>query len=80
MEYEEYKEILNAAMIDYVNSGGSLYYMGTVKKEYIFSYENGHISYEDKKRLSDKAVQAMIKKQKLPSGIRLEKCIWHGKD
>lgn len=80
MEYTEYKEILDSAMIDYVNSGGSTFYLGSVTKEYVFSYEKENDAADHKKNLSDKAIQAIIKKKKLPEGIKLEKCIWHRKD
>lgn len=80
MEYKEYKEIIDVALLDYINSGGSLYYIGNARQEYIFSYDDKNLSYDDQKRLSDKAVQAIISKKKLPSGVRLEKCILHGED
>lgn len=80
MEYKEYEKILEQAMVDYVNSGGSVYYLGSVTKEYIFSYDNELDADDHKKNLSDKAVRAIIKKEPLPKGIRLEKCIWHRKD
>ena len=84
MEYAEYKAILDEALCDYVNRGGSVFYMSCVKKEYIFSYEdekdNCPMAYDTKKHLSNKAIQAIMKKEKLPKGIRLEKVIYHGKD
>lgn len=80
MEHSEYKKILDKAMVDYVNGGGSVYYMGSVTKEYIFSYEEEPIAADHKEYLSNKAIQAILKKEKLPKGIRLEKCIWHRKD
>ena len=40
MEHAEYKKILDEAMVDYVNNGGSVFYMGCVVKEYIFDYED----------------------------------------
>lgn len=80
MEYAEYKKILDEAMVSYVNNGGSVFYMGSVTKEYIFSYDNDMIPYDHKDHLNNKAIQAIMQKQKLPSGISLEKCIWYGKD
>lgn len=80
MEYAEYKKILDEAMVSYVNNGGSVFYMGSVTKEYIFSYDNNMIPCDHKDHLNNKAIQAIMQKQKLPPGIRLEKCIWHGKD
>ena len=41
MEYTGYKKILDDALVDYVNSGGSVFYMGSVIKEYIFDYDEG---------------------------------------
>ncbi len=79
MEYTEYKKIIDKGMIDYLNGGGSVFYMGSATKEYVFSYENENDAADHKKNLSDKAVQAILRKGTLPNGIRLEKCIWHGK-
>ena len=80
MEYRDYKKILDEAMASYVNQGGSTYNMNYVLKEYVFSYDNESMADDQKKHLSDKAVQAILKKETLPKGIRLEKCIWHRKD
>lgn len=80
MEYTEYKKILDAAMVDYVNSCGSVFYMGSVVKEYIFDYDNKNMVYESRRCLEDKAVKAITEKKSLPEGIRLKQCIWHGKD
>ena len=80
MEYAEYKKILDEAMIDYVNSGGSVFYMNRVVKEYIFDYDNEPMAYDSRRRLEDKAIKAIMEKKRLPEGIRLKQCIWHGKD
>ena len=80
MEYTDYKEILDKAMIDYVNSGGSVFYMNCVIKEYIFDYDNENMAYDTRTYLEGKAVKAIIDKKRLPDGIRLKKCIWHRKD
>lgn len=80
MEYAEYKKILDQAMLDYVNSGGSVFYMGNVTKEYIFDYKDETMAYETRTRLEDKAIKAIIEKKGLPEGIRLKRCIWHRKD
>ena len=80
MEYVEYKKILDAAMIDYVNSGGSVYYKGNVVKEYFFVYEDDDMSYDKRCSLDNKAIIAIMDNKALPSGIRLKKCIWHRKD
>jgi len=80
MEYTEYEKILDKAMVDYINGGGSVLYMGRVVKEYIFEYDNENMAYETRKHLEDKAIRAIMEKKKLPDGIRLKQCIWHGKD
>lgn len=80
MEYSEYKDILDQALLDYINGGGSIYYITNTVREYIFSYENENLPDDSKKNLSDKAVQMILKRKALPKGIRLEKCILHGKD
>lgn len=80
MEYAEYKGILDAALTDYINNGGSVFYMADAVKEYIFDYDNGTMPFDTKNRLEDKAVKAITEKKKLPDGVRLVKCIWHGKD
>lgn len=80
MEHAEYKKILDNAMIDYVNNGGSVFYMNSVVKEYIFDYEDENMAYELRRHLEDKAIQAIMEKKRLPEGIRLKQCIWHGKD
>lgn len=79
MEYAEYKKILDKAMVEYVNNGGSVFYMGLVVKEYIFDYENENMEYDKRRRLEDKAIVAIMDKKRLPDGIRLKQCIWHGK-
>lgn len=80
MEHAEYKKILDKAMIDYINSGGSVFYMNRVVKEYIFDYEDENMAYDSRSRLEDKAVKAIMEKKRLPEGIRLKQCIWHRKD
>jgi len=79
MEYTVYKKILDQAMIDYINNGGSVFYMDNVTKEYIFDYEEKDIAYETRTRLEDKAIKAIMEKKRLPEGIRLKQCIWHRK-
>lgn len=80
MEYVEYKRILDQAAVDYVNSGGSVFYMRSVTQEYIFDYDDKNMAYETRRRLEDKAVKAITEKKSLPEGIRLKQCIWHRKD
>lgn len=79
MEYTEYKKILDAAMADYINGGGSVLYMGSAVKEYVFDYANKNMTYDDQRRLEDKAISAITEKKRLPDGIRLKQCIWCGK-
>lgn len=80
MEYNEYKDILDQALLDYINSGGSIYFIGNTVREYEFSYDCENLPEDTKKNLSDKAVQMILKKKALPKGIRLERCIMHRKD
>lgn len=80
MEYTEYKKILDKAMFDYVNSGGSVFYINCVTKEYVFDYENEKMAYDSRTRLESQAVRAITEKKRLPDGIRLKECIWHRKD
>lgn len=80
MKYKEYKKILDQAMIDYINGGGSVFYMGSAVKEYIFGYDDENIAYKARTRLEDRAIKAIIEKKDLPEGIRLKQCIWHRKD
>lgn len=77
MKYEEYKKILDDGMVEYVNKGGSTFYIGNAIKEYFFEYENELLPSDGKKNLSDKAVQAIIVHKPLPEGIRLVRCVWH---
>lgn len=77
MEYEEYKRILDKALVDYVNNGGSVYYMGLAITEYFFEYENEPVPIEIREHLSNKAVQAILAKKPLPKGITLVNCILH---
>ncbi len=79
MEYVEYKKILDQAMVDYVNNGGSVFFMDNVTKEYVFDYDNKNMAYETCTRLEDKAIKAIMEKKRLPEGIRLKQCIWHRK-
>lgn len=79
MEYNEYKDVINAAMLDYMDRGGSLYRIPLVVTEYIFEYEKENISYEEKKKLEDKAIMCIKKREKLPKGIKLIKVIYHDK-
>lgn len=74
MEYAEYKGILDKALADYVNNGGSVYYIGSALKEYFFDYDDSNLSADKKEYLENKAVQAMIAKKPLPKGIRLVNC------
>ena len=68
MDYLEYKKILEEAMVFYVNSGGSVYHMTEVIREYFFSYDNEPLSEDAKSRLENRAVQAINNMQPLPPG------------
>lgn len=66
-------------MVEYVNNGGSTFHIGNAVKEYLFEYDNELLPYDDKEFLTNKAVQAIDKKKPLPDGIRLVRCVWHGR-
>lgn len=78
MTYKEYKKIISDAIINYCNDGGSLLNiaLNNTKKEYIYEFDN-LLPEDAKKRLIDKAHQAMQKDSDLPQGIRLVKVIFH---
>ncbi len=78
MEYTEYKEILDKAVVDYLHNGGSVFYIGNVIKEYVFDCDK-EMSKESQNRLEQKAIKAITERKRLPDGIRLKQCIWHGK-
>lgn len=77
MKYEEYKKILDDGMVEYVNKGYSTFYVGNAVKEYVLDYEDDMLPCDEKKNLSDKAIQTIIAHKPLPEGIRLVQCIWH---
>ena len=77
MDYKEYQKIIDQSMVEYVKNGGSLFYMS---KEYLFDYDDPNDAVDHKKILADRAIQAMYKKEKLPDGIRLKQCIFHGRN
>lgn len=79
MEFEEYDKIIKKALADFVMEGGSVYYIGSATREYFFEYEDKNLSYDGKNRLNDKAIQSIIARKPLPQGIRLIKCVLHGK-
>lgn len=76
MKYEEYQKIINDAMYDYVNAGGSTFSLFKVQKRYKFDIEDKTMPSERVDRLIDKAVQAINFKDPLPKGIRLVGCKW----
>lgn len=77
MKYEEYKPLLDRAMVEYVNSGYSTFYIGNAVREYFFDYENEPVAYDTKKNLSDKAIQCIMQKKPLPDGIVLSRVVLH---
>ncbi len=79
MQYEEYRKIIVSGMVEYVNNGGSTFYIGNAVREYFFEYDNELLPHDDKEILSNKAVQAINKKKPLPDGIRLVRCVWYGR-
>ncbi len=77
MTYNEYKEIINDAISDYCNQGGSLLNiaLNSPIKEYIYEFDE-MFPEDTKKNLIDKAHQAMQKQIDFPPGIRLIKVIF----
>ena len=66
MKYEEYQKIINNAMCDYVNAGGSTFSLFKVQKRYKFDIEDKTMPSEKVDKLIDP----------LPKGIRLVGCKW----
>lgn len=79
MQYEEYRNIIMSGMVEYVNNGGSTFHIRNAVKEYFFEYDNELLPHDDKEILSNKAVQAINEHKPLPDGIRLVRCVWHGR-
>lgn len=77
MKYEEYKPLLDNAMVEYVNNGYSTFYIGSAVREYFFDYLDPLLPYDSKKHLSDKAIQCIIAKKPLPDGIVLNRVVLH---
>lgn len=77
MKYEEYKPLLDNAMVEYVNNGYSTFYIGSAIREYFFDYLDPMLPYDSKKHLSDKAIQCIIAKKPLPDGIVLNRVVLH---
>ncbi|WP_281671941.1 hypothetical protein [[Clostridium] scindens] len=77
MKYEEYKPLLDSAMVEYVNNGNSTFYIGNAICEYFFEYSDPLLPYDSKNHLSDKAVQCIIAKKPLPDGITLIRVVLH---
>ncbi|SHO51385.1 hypothetical protein [Anaerocolumna xylanovorans] len=76
MKYQEYENILKEALLEYLQSGGSLVdaALKDIPKEYIYEFDKKYPE-DTKKQLIDKAHRAMRMKKDLPEGIRLVKVI-----
>ena len=77
MRYEEYKPILDRAMVEYVNNGYSTFYIGSAVREYFFDYSDPLLPEDNKEYLSNKAIQCIIAKKPLPDGIVLNRVVLH---
>lgn len=77
VEYSEYIDIINSALVDYVNKNNSTYKMFASQKEYFFDYDEKNISEDAKDRLINKAVKCINEKKTLPPGIRLVDCVMY---
>ena len=76
MECKEYMKIINDAMYEYINAGGSPFYILGLQKRYKFDVEDKTLPHEKVEKMVDKAVQAIGMKDPLPKGIRLVGCKW----
>ncbi len=72
MTYDEYKQIISEALSEYCVNGGSILNiaLNTANKEYIYEFDSG-LPEDTKKKLIDRAHQAMGRCEDLPEGIRL---------
>ena len=68
MKYEEYKPLLDNAMVEYVNNGYSTFYIGSAVREYFFDYSDPLLPEDNKEYLSNKAIQCIIAKKSLTDG------------
>lgn len=77
MTHREYKKMINDAVAEYCNTGGSLLNIALNKtvKEYIFEFDD-MLSEDAKENLIDKAHQAIQKKEDLPPGVQLIKMVF----
>ncbi len=76
MTYEDYKDLISNALLDYCKNGGSLVYLALhdMKGEYIFSFDEP-VSESEKKDLIAKSCKAIRQGRDLPPGIRLKAVI-----
>jgi len=74
MTYNEYKDIICQALLEYCRDGGSLLYLAlhNMNKEYIFEFDQP-MAEDEKQSLINKAHQAIASGKDLPPGIRLIK-------
>lgn len=72
MKYEEYKPIIDEAIVLYVLKGGSIMRLSSAIHEYEFDMD-GSLPHDTKERLEDKAVVAIINKEPLPRGVTLKR-------
>lgn len=72
MIYNKYKKLINDALIEYFENGGSLVYLALhdLNKEYIFEFDEP-IPENEKEILIDNAIKAIEEGKDLPENIEL---------
>jgi hypothetical protein len=77
MTYAECKKIIDDAVTEYCNNGGSLLNIALnhTVKEYIYEFDT-LLSEDTKEKLIDKAHRAMQREEDLPPGIKLVKMVF----
>lgn len=72
MIYNKYKKLINDALIEYFENGGSLVYLALhdLNKEYVFEFDEP-IPENEKEILIDNAIKAIEEGKDLPENIEL---------
>lgn len=76
MTYIECKKIINNSLADFCNSGGSLFKLNNLIKEYVFRFDIEPMADDHKKILSDKAIRCILSGSDLPPNVQLEHIIY----
>ena len=62
MKYEEYKPLLDNAMVEYVNNGYSTFYIGSAVREYFFDYSDPMLPYDSKNIYLTRRYSALLQR------------------